>query len=677
VTRFERFAAAVVAVSFGLTWPLLDLLGRNPQFFLAHRSGPADVVLTALAVTAVGLLAGLPALLPGRAGRAATGIVVTGGSAALAVQVFDRLPATETKSAAGILALAGAVVVGALVARTVSRVPSARTVVKYLSVAPVAFLAYFLLSSPAATLVARADTLDPVATTVNRPAPLVVLVFDEFPVAALMDAEGTLRGDRYPSFARLAGDGIWFRNAVTVAQQTDHSVPAILTGLNPPPASIPVAGEHPFNLFSLLSGTYDLRVTETITELCAACGSGTGYGYDTRRWRAIGSDLTVLTGHLLLPASLTDGLPPIDEGWGNFGAASTGKFDTIARFRAQLEADPRAPLDRLVADIGPAGDRPPFYFVHALVPHHPWQFLPSGQRYLLESERSPGTTSTGWGPDPFLVDLGRQRLLLQVGYTDHALGRVLDALDAAGLYDDALVVVTADHGISVRPGVEHQRTITPESVGEIAAVPLFVKLPGNARAGEIADDRALTVDVVPTVADVLGIDLPWEPDGSSLLALPPRAETTTRGPSGSVTYGTDGSEKLAYAAAIEESFPGGDPYALAPDGTRALLGRRVDTLDLGESIDADWRLDRPAWFADVDPRADAVPALVRGTVDLPPGTTVGIVVNGVVAATTRTYDDEGRTRVWAMIPVTALVPGDNDVDLLVVSGATTERREPG
>lgn len=668
MTRFERFAAVVAAVSFGVTGPLLDLLGRNPQFFLAHRSNPGDIALTGVAVVGAGVLAGCLALIPGRTGSWATAALVTGGWAAFAIQLLARLPVTETAAWVGALAVAAALVLGAVLAWTVRRLAPARTASKVLAVAPAVFLGSFLLASPTATLVARADVSGPAATEVRRPAPVVLLVFDEFPVATLMDPTGSLRADRYPAFARLATDGIWYRNAVTVEQQTDHSLPAILTGMDPPESSIPVAAQHPFNLFSLLSETYELRVTETITELCSACEEEEAPAAEPGRWQAIGSDLTVLTGHLLLPESLAGALPPIDEGWGHFGAARAGRFDTIARFREQFEADPRVPLDRLVEEIEPAGDRPTFFFLHAIVPHHPWQFLPSGQRYLLQSEGSPGTTSTGWEPDPFLVDLGRQRLLLQVGYVDHALERILAALDDAGLYDDALIVVTADHGISVRPGVEHQRVITPESVGEVAAVPLFVKLPANERGGEIDDSRALTVDIVPTVADVLGIDLPWQPDGSSLLALGPRAETTTDGPRGEVTFGVDGTEKLAYAAAFEASFPGGDPYALAPDGSRRLLGRRVETLPLGEPVDAGWRLDRPEWFRGVDPDADAAPALVQGTVDRPPGETVGIVVNGVVAATTRTYDQGGRTRVWAMIPVETLVPGDNDVDLLLLDG---------
>ena len=67
-----------------------------------------------------------------------------------------------------------------------------------------------------------------------------------------------------------------------------------------------------------------------------------------------------------------------------------------------------------------------------------------------------------------------QRHLLQVGYADHIVGEVIGGLEDAAIYEDSLVVVVADHGISIKPGVSHQRKITDDTVGEIAAIPLFV-----------------------------------------------------------------------------------------------------------------------------------------------------------------------------------------------------------
>ncbi len=100
---------------------------------------------------------------------------------------------------------------------------------------------------------------------------------------------------------------------------------------------------------------------------------------------------------------------------------------------------------------------------------------------------------------------------------DTILGQVIDRMKDEGIYDEALLVVLADHGITIRPGIEHERIMTPETVGTIAAVPLFVKYPNRFRdiePGTIDDIRAETTDILPTIADVVGITVPWDMDGS-------------------------------------------------------------------------------------------------------------------------------------------------------------------
>ena len=122
----------------------------------------------------------------------------------------------------------------------------------------------------------------------------------------------------------------------------------------------------------------------------------------------------------------------------------------------------------------------------------------------------------GWTGDPELAIQAQQRHLLQVGYTDLALGRILDKLHETGLYDRSLVVVVADHGVSFRPHGERRR-VEEGNMEEIAFVPLFVKPPGQTD-GAIVDDHARTIDILPTIADILGVEVPWKTDGRSLLA---------------------------------------------------------------------------------------------------------------------------------------------------------------
>lgn len=657
-TRFDRFAALAVLTALGVTWPVLDLLGRNAEFFVARRSPKWEIVVLASAL-AVGipLMVALIGSLPGRFGRLLGTFLIALTSASLALLYVRRAPLPWWA------ATAIAAAIGMAAAWAFIRFDPARLFARYLSPAPLVLVAVFLFTTPAGAVLADEGSEIGSPVVPGDPAPIVMLVFDEFPVASLIDPEGDLRVDRFPNFARLAGDATWYRNAVTVEQQTEHSVPAMLTGVVPDQSKTPFAGQYPDNLFTALQDSYDLEVLETITQLCprSLCeGIGTS---ETPILRDVG----VVAGHVLLPAGLTANLPQIDRGWGDFGAA-TSDFDVVAAFRQNFEADPRKPIATLIEDIGEDdADRPTLHFLHAVVPHHPWQFLPDGRRYPLTVERAPGSDSPGWGPDGFLVAQALQRHLLQVGYVDHALGQILDALEEAGTYDDAMIVLVADHGIAVRPNVPHQRQISNDTIGEVAAIPLFVKLPGQTE-GAIDDRRALTVDIVPTIADVIDADLSWETDGVSLMGPDPgRTESTTVGPFSEATYGADGDEKLAVAARIEDLFPGGDPWKLTPGVGADLLGTEVDPESL-DSVGLTARLDRPLFYTVVDTTGDVIPARLTGTLigDVSGDEVIAVSVNGTIGAITRSYIEDDQPSFQAMIPPELFDDGENDIAFFLV-----------
>jgi hypothetical protein len=261
-----------------------------------------------------------------------------------------------------------------------------------------------------------------------------------------------------------------------------------------------------------------------------------------------------------------------------------------------------------------------------------------------------------------------QRHLLQVGYVDLALGRVIDALVEADLYEDAIVVVVADHGIAIKPGVEHQRIITEDTVGEIAAIPLFIKGPGL-EAGRIDDRRAVTIDIVPTIADAIDARLTWQVDGVSLIGPDTiRSETTTIGPDGAVTYGVDGAEKLAVAARIESSFPGGDPWTLRPEGSPDLLGKQVEVSGLEQS---DLLLDLRSEdiYESVDTAGDVIPVRVGGILlgDSDGTELLAVTVNGTIGAVTRAYLDEEEVSFLAMVPPHLFVDGRNVIEIIEIA----------
>ena len=104
---------------------------------------------------------------------------------------------------------------------------------------------------------------------------------------------------------------------------------------------------------------------------------------------------------------------------------------------------------------------------------------------------------------------------MQVGFVDRKIGKLIAHLKAEGLYDRSLIIITADHGVSHLRS-DFRRPISPTDYTEIMCLPLFVKVP-HQRQGAVIDRNVDSVDILPTIAGVLGIDLPWPVDGQSAL----------------------------------------------------------------------------------------------------------------------------------------------------------------
>lgn len=678
-----------VLFTFAVAQPLLDLLGRNPEFFLARAAPRLDIVVIAVVVLVVfpGVLS-LVALVA-RAAHLTAGLVLHGLlftvlSAALLVSILER---TSAERLDGRLSMALGLIAGAGAWAAFSRFRPMRSAFRLAIIGPPIFLLVFLVFSPTAQLLQVSGPIHhPAGVEVGNPKPVVLIVFDEFPVASLIDPDGNIFEDAFPNFSRLSREGIWFRNAVTVEQQTEHAIPAMLTGRRPlDREAIPMAADYPLSLFSLLSDGYEIRAVESVTELCPdyACSNRSRVVAPAPdRWIATGHDLSIVSAHLLLPSDLDEGLPSISQTWGNFAGATAevrDDFDIVGRFNDHVDADRRAQVGRFLDLIELPASQPTLYFAHLLLPHIPWTYLPTGQGYVTESP-APGSTPTGWGSDEWLVMQAYQRHLLQVQYSDRIVGHVIEALEDMGIYEDSLIVIAADHGTADIPEVEHRRVITTETVGHIAAVPLFMKLPNMGRVG-IDDYRAETVDVLPTIADVLDLRIPWSVEGTSLLAptRPARESTTTHGPRGEVTFGVSGTEKLDVAARKARWFLTGDPYSLVPPGHGDLLGARLSSLRTANDSTLSIRLDHLEWYTDLDLDSDPFPARLTGTLlssaDLTGDVILAVGLNGRIEAVVRTYNTGAKaTEFQVMLPIDAFQAGSNQIELIVAVDSGDQRR---
>jgi hypothetical protein len=162
------------------------------------------------------------------------------------------------------------------------------------------------------------------------------------------------------------------------------------------------------------------------------------------------------------------------------------------------------------------GDAPGLWFQHMMLPHAEWEHLPDGSRYFRNRSATDSLLGT-WGQ--FGWEVGIQRDVLQTQAVDTLLGRLFDRLEDAGVYDDALIGVTADHGAAFGPE-QPMRALSEDNFEQIMWSPLIVKAPGPRSGdgsgdggsgagggGEVDDHNVENIDVLPMIADELGIDL--------------------------------------------------------------------------------------------------------------------------------------------------------------------------
>jgi len=277
-----------------------------------------------------------------------------------------------------------------------------------------------------------------------------------------------------------------------------------------------------------------------------------------------------------------------------------------------------------------------------------------------------------------------QRHLLQLGLADRLLGELLAHLRRVGLYQHALVVVVADHGIGFHPGMD-RRAVEPENVQDLAPVPLLVKLPGASR-GVVVDRHVETIDVLPTILDLAGLPSPVGIDGRSLFSpsaaqarrvtIFHRVEHDLNTVGGRYSFlprqlERRRDEALRRKLDLFGSGGGRDPDALYRIGPYAgLIGRPVASVPR-VSGRATARFDQAADLLDSDPASAFVPGELTGRVPNGRpggGRAIAVALNGTIAATGRTFSLQGsRAESFeTIVPEESFRPGANEASVFEI-----------
>jgi hypothetical protein len=374
--------------------------------------------------------------------------------------------------------------------------------------------------------------------------------------------------------------------------------------------------------------------------------------------------------HIVLPQALTAALPPVVGDWAEFGRPPAAPTSAIPSGRAGVFAQFLSSIDDQPARL---------HFIHSMLPHMAFEYVPSGRQYRAPDYQTRREDGRGLfeGVSAAYADTLHQRHLAQVGFVDRLLGDLIVRLREVEAYDKALVIITADHGASYREG--HARRAPQEhNLSDIIDVPLLIKLPGQ-RRGEIVDRIVETIDILPTILDVVGAKEPLRLDGRSLIdaRIPARSFRTfiVRDRS-NVARRTVRDSSADRGASLERKLrrfgSGGLAALYAPPDARHLLGTKVSPSAANSAPDVQITIHDRTRFSAITRDRDPLPLYVRGVLSTarPAPLRVAVVVNGTVAAVSHSYR-EGDAHVFGtLIPESSLQEGHNTVAALVVDVVT-------
>jgi arylsulfatase A-like enzyme len=324
----------------------------------------------------------------------------------------------------------------------------------------------------------------------SKKPPVILVIIDTLP-ASHVTCYGYDRSTT-PNLDRVAQDGIRFDHAVSAAPWTLPSIASILTGTLP--------SRHRAGLSMDPWMMDDRRMERLQPGIVTMAELFRDHGYQTAAF---------------FNNPFTDPSFGLDKGYDLYDYAA-GDNLTIRRANEVVNDAMRWLLEH--------GNKPFFMTVHFFDPHLAYD--PPLQYAFPYIQGYEGDLKSPYNPDLKAVRQGKvsssdedKRFIkglydAEVAATDAELGRFITFLKEKGIYDQALIVLTADHGEEFweHGGFEHGHSLHRE----VLEVPLIIKFPGVDHAGQSVDQFVSLMDIMPTVAEFMGWPLPFSMDGASL-----------------------------------------------------------------------------------------------------------------------------------------------------------------
>ena len=647
--------------------PILDLYGKNPTVFSAAKLSSFEVALFVLIIVLVPAVLAtsvdrLTRFLGPKVNEVSRLWMIAGFSFLLGIAVARWLSIDGNVGAFGL----GFIFAVALPI-AYDKKKAIREWSRWLSVLAVAVTASAVLQLQPILLQSDGPASD--AVIANKDVSVLQIVFDEFPLYALLSEDGTINAERFPGFASLAKESTWYRNNVAESNFTHQAVPAVLASAIPQQSGGPFLTQYPKNIFTLFAGKTSVGGIEPVTSLCPKTVCQTpdvvSAVFEFSRFKRFMRDASYVYGQRVLPPALRSYVPSIEGTWGGFGAVAN-------KFKEQFDVGALSQVDAIATGTKALIDdiKPRVQVVHALVPHAPWRITPDNRVAPLSASISTSNPESEDG-----VRDTYQTFLYQVAAADRALADAIAQLKKNGRWDTTMVVVTADHGISFVPTLPQRHTdfSEKETVSDIYRVPTFIKYPQQ-KTGSVSDCAMSNLDLLPTIIETTGTKTSWAFGGKSVAkACPAGRVREVVSATGETQVLSGGFEEVTdrtnyYAGVVTNR---GTIRAVASIGSSAsLIGAPIDT-DVMNTQVSGWTVNQKKNFKNVsDQKGAKVPSLITGVIRLSgsfnEGTEGIVAVDGVAAGVIGELSGaRGLVSYTAILDYTLFTPGDHTVELFV------------
>jgi hypothetical protein len=648
VINFRLICWTVLGLSaLAIALPLFNTLSTGATFFVAHGAGRSELLLFTFVI-----YFSIPALLICLVYfmRAIFGSFVEKFFLALSITVLSGLcliPFTLAWPAA--LAIVSCLGLGGLVAWAFYFSKTARALLQMIGQVSLVVPVFFLFFTPVKDLLSSEDALL-VEGIAGKEIPITMLVFDELPLAVLLQPDGSIDSERLPNFARLAEMSTWYAEATTVSVNTHWSIPSMLSGKYSTKGALPILSAHPQNLFTLVAASHKVHAIEFVSQLCppSVCHDADRQVSRTYSARSMYSDTGIVWLHAVVPVQIAkEHLPSIDSKWHGFGAGDSGGQNQARKNLYQavgqvFQSYHKSRIKSFLSNVA-EGSGAVLNYLHIGLPHQPWIYLPNGTVYNGRSIPGYITGLRKWSNDEQQVDQAMLRFTLQVEYVDYILGKALDVLESSGRLNETMLIVVSDHGLAIAPG-KSKRKPEDQTIADLARIPLFIKYPAQV-SGKRDDRKVETIDIFPTIAEVLDVAPGQDVDGQSLLfdAWKPGARRVLEvGFSGDdLEAKMDLSRAIGrYARVLTPGQTSLASWATTPGGLTFMDNYAPEAIQPNQYLKL--HLDRPEWYTNVNPDSGFLPARLVGTVEgAAKGSEILITLNGKFSGGGTTYDDEG------------------------------------